>query len=687
MFEKVKTGITSTHILGNLKLPVVQREAGIIVQQPRIPFPNKLQPMRPELASTSPNLFENIRIPVIQQEINLAGIKATFVRQPWLSNRDGVVIAERVAPIINRAAEFKDSEIRMADKLEKTLKELDPLSGFFVLAGIREKTLHLRKKEAWGDVVLKHIDRIAEKTGYEKTRMILGLVEESAIHSRPIIMTYNKVLSKSILASIIFHMSGSTIQKIYPKEARRNRIIDYTYAKNTFYIDNAYGNDLAAYKGAGRILALALNGNYEKAAEVIRENWCDEGVRLSREALLRLEPDKVAKIVSHINSTTMVLKIKHSFMEIFEGIDHATRFLNRRDLRTYIKIIHERIKELYGATEEDLHKMAQMHFDAGDKYYKEGKYDLAILRYEDGLLFYPESAEARKNLRDVYQAKHQYEKAMEKYQEALKIDPNCFIARGSIGHKTLGLEALKKGDVKAAIREFELAIDADKIDLKVLQDDLIELAWQACKNKARDLVKNIAEVFKFENGILKSISMFIISRDGAGGLGGLREYHFWPYFETLLSKYYGKSFDWSAIGERALIIENIYSHAEFGIAVGRIVEDADRAYIQIICLDSGPGLDPTSIMKKVPAQEIIIPKVDAKKISDEDVIKLLFKRGFRVSERGIGGIGLRKDNLSTISEIATYIGKGTKIVMEFDIAGSSISVPRNITTKINIESE
>jgi len=66
----------------------------------------------------------------------------------------------------------------------------------------------------------------------------------------------------------------------------------------------------------------------------------------------------------------------------------------------------------------------QLHFEKGQFYFINGKYDNAIKEFIRALKLQPDNAEALYSIGIAYEGTNGYEKARESYLKALKSDPN-----------------------------------------------------------------------------------------------------------------------------------------------------------------------------------------------------------------------------------------------------------------------
>ncbi len=91
--------------------------------------------------------------------------------------------------------------------------------------------------------------------------------------------------------------------------------------------------------------------------------------------------------------------------------------------------------------------------NTGYLFEKSGQYEKAIEAYNQAIKINPEYAPARKGLGDVYVKLEEYEKAIEEYDKAIKINPEYAPARKGLGDVYVKLEEYEK-----AIEEYNKAI-------------------------------------------------------------------------------------------------------------------------------------------------------------------------------------------------------------------------------------
>jgi tetratricopeptide (TPR) repeat protein len=82
-------------------------------------------------------------------------------------------------------------------------------------------------------------------------------------------------------------------------------------------------------------------------------------------------------------------------------------------------------------TEEDVEpeNQALVYNALGFAYFAQEQYDLAIRNYKEAIKLYPEYVTALNNLANVYEKKQMANKALETYEESLKVEPTNKVAK------------------------------------------------------------------------------------------------------------------------------------------------------------------------------------------------------------------------------------------------------------------
>jgi tetratricopeptide (TPR) repeat protein len=82
-------------------------------------------------------------------------------------------------------------------------------------------------------------------------------------------------------------------------------------------------------------------------------------------------------------------------------------------------------------TEEDVEpeNQALVYNALGFAYFAQEQYDLAIRNYKEAIKLYPEYVTAVNNLANVYEKKQMANKALETYEESLKVEPTNKVAK------------------------------------------------------------------------------------------------------------------------------------------------------------------------------------------------------------------------------------------------------------------
>jgi tetratricopeptide (TPR) repeat protein len=91
------------------------------------------------------------------------------------------------------------------------------------------------------------------------------------------------------------------------------------------------------------------------------------------------------------------------------------------------------------------------HYGLGFAFMNQGKYDEAILHFNEALRINPNYAVAHNSLGTVFLNQGKYQEATDQYKEALRINPDNAIARIN-----LGIAYLAVGDRRRALKEYEI---------------------------------------------------------------------------------------------------------------------------------------------------------------------------------------------------------------------------------------
>ena len=93
---------------------------------------------------------------------------------------------------------------------------------------------------------------------------------------------------------------------------------------------------------------------------------------------------------------------------------------------------------------------ALVHYNLGRAYYQKGKIDKAISEYKQALSIIPRHAKTHNNLGTAHAAKGLFDEAISEHKKALVINPNLAGAHNNIGHAYM-----RKGMLDKAISEFK----------------------------------------------------------------------------------------------------------------------------------------------------------------------------------------------------------------------------------------
>ncbi len=99
------------------------------------------------------------------------------------------------------------------------------------------------------------------------------------------------------------------------------------------------------------------------------------------------------------------------------------------DKKLYVQAVNLLNKSL--KTEEDVEpeNQALVYNALGFAYFAQEQYDLAIRNYKEAVKLYPEYVTALNNLANVYEKKQMANKALETYEESLKVEPTNKVAK------------------------------------------------------------------------------------------------------------------------------------------------------------------------------------------------------------------------------------------------------------------
>jgi tetratricopeptide (TPR) repeat protein len=99
------------------------------------------------------------------------------------------------------------------------------------------------------------------------------------------------------------------------------------------------------------------------------------------------------------------------------------------DKKLFVQAINLLQKALKAEKEIEPENKALIYNALGYAYFCQEQFDLAIRNYKEALKFYPEYAIALNNLASVYERKQMTVKALETYEETLKVNPNNPVAK------------------------------------------------------------------------------------------------------------------------------------------------------------------------------------------------------------------------------------------------------------------
>jgi len=281
---------------------------------------------------------------------------------------------------------------------------------------------------------------------------------------------------------------------------------------------------------------------------------------------------------------------------------------------------------------------------------------------------------------------------------------------------TRAMAHIRRGEFAVGSELFNEAIGRSQRRREIVEEFLIDFAWDAAKDGTEGSLQGI---YLFIDKFFKNhmAAYYKPSDDGRGKwlgegtidkeevrLGALGETAFWENVDRLLEgkmRRGGRKGKVTELLEDIQMIENIRQHANFGLVIARVYEKEGEWFLQIHFMDSSiQGLDLESIRLRLIERELdkqeegfedfnaLAEEID--KISDEDLIKRIFDRGFTTKpfeEAQIAGRGLELDDLSIVKQIETKIGAGTHFVLEVEVTWDGFVLPEGREPEIIIERE
>lgn len=109
-----------------------------------------------------------------------------------------------------------------------------------------------------------------------------------------------------------------------------------------------------------------------------------------------------------------------------EYYELGSLFLDKKLYIQASKLLQKGLREKEGIEPEN---QALIYNALGYAYFAQDQYELAIRHYKDAIKLYPAYTIALNNLANVYERKQQIAKAIETYDETLKVDPQNAIAK------------------------------------------------------------------------------------------------------------------------------------------------------------------------------------------------------------------------------------------------------------------
>lgn len=109
-----------------------------------------------------------------------------------------------------------------------------------------------------------------------------------------------------------------------------------------------------------------------------------------------------------------------------EYYELGSLYLNKKLFVQAVNLMQKALKAEQGIEAEN---KALIYNALGYAYFCQEQYEVAIRNYKEAIKLYPEYTIALNNLANVYERKQMAVKALETYDETLKIDPNNDIAK------------------------------------------------------------------------------------------------------------------------------------------------------------------------------------------------------------------------------------------------------------------
>jgi tetratricopeptide (TPR) repeat protein len=152
--------------------------------------------------------------------------------------------------------------------------------------------------------------------------------------------------------------------------------------------------------------------------------------------------------------------------------------------KTAIKVSRER---------QALSKDTIYHFNLGIDHQKRGNFIKAIEEYENVLKIDTNNTEVHNNLGVIYQEQGNLDKALEHYQKVTTLSPGMDAV-----HNNLGIIHYLRGDQEKAIREYRKALELNPENLKCLINLGLVYKAQGMKTKTIETLETILSIEPFQ---------------------------------------------------------------------------------------------------------------------------------------------------------------------------------------------
>ena len=191
-----------------------------------------------------------------------------------------------------------------------------------------------------------------------------------------------------------------------------------------------------------------------------------EGKKDTRSLTKYLEQQRVRFTTQDLNSALLHLHEKDVLTEDNNFVIHLLNIWLQKN-RPLERVREELI---------EVNPIASRYIEIGLEYKDIEQFDKAIESFQEALRVDPENIQAQVNIGSVRLGQHSYGEAVAEYEKALSIDEENVSARAGLceAHIALGDQALTKGRIKDAIRSYQqvLSINAEHTDARQRMADI-----------------------------------------------------------------------------------------------------------------------------------------------------------------------------------------------------------------------